>query len=224
LRLLSFEEQFASFVENQKKLGSPRRLEMLERDLSGTMRMFKEILWPVFQTFDGFVLEYELTGPGGVKIFVDVMYVPLGLAFECEGFSVHAETITRERFTFEKSRVRTMLLSNCVYVPFTRDELDKRGQHCRSYVHELLNKYRNTDVMLKTLTIYEREVLRHAVWLQRPVKMADMCLVLGKKRDFAYKVINSLMEKGLLKPSKSTPNRHFSYVVDVRAVEYIRKI
>lgn len=222
MRIQSFEEQFELFVVQQKKLASPRRSEMLERDLSGTKRMFKELLWPVFQTFDGFQLEYELTGPGGVKIYVDVMYVPFGLAFECEGFSVHAETITRERFNFEKSRVRTMLLSGCVYIPFTWDELDKKGEQCRSFISELLFKYQSTTNIKSTLTLYEREIMRCAMSLGRPIRMSDMCACTGKNSDFIYKVIYSLIEKGLLKPSKSTPSRHFSYVVDVRAIEYIR--
>lgn len=222
MSIQSFEEQFLSFVNRQKKLATPRRLEMLQRDLSATKRLFKEILWPIFQSFDGFELEYELIGPGGVKIFVDVMYLPYGLAFECEGFSYHAETITRERFSFEKKRVRTMLLSSFVYVPFTWDEIDKSGDQCRNLVHELLNKFRNTDVMLKTLTIYEREALRHALWLQKPVKMVDICVVLGKKRDFTYKVMKSLVGKGLLLATDPSSSRNHSFIVHDSAKELIR--
>ncbi|MHA6483652.1 hypothetical protein ACX1C1_17325 [Paenibacillus sp. strain BS8-2] len=218
----TFDAEFEVFVEEQKKAASPRRLEMLERDLTGTIRLFKEILWPVFQTFDGFELEYELTTPSGVKIFVDVVYEPFEFAFECEGFSAHAEMITRERFSFEKSRVRALLLSNLVYVPFSWDEIEKKSLQCRSYMHELMLKYQTTSALKSSLTLYEREVLRCALSLSRPIRMLDMCECTGKKRDFVYKVIGSLIRKGLMSPSNLTPSRHCSYVVNRRAIEFIR--
>lgn len=222
MRIQSFDEQFDLFVIEQKKLAAPRRLEMLERDLSGTKRMFKKALFPVFQTFAGFELEYELTGPGGVKIYIDTMYAPFGFAFEFEGFSAHAETITRERFSFEKSRVRTMLLSGCVYIPFTWDELDKKSDQCRSFVYELVNKYSSNYNLRSKLTPYEREVIRFALTLSRPICLADICVCLGKKKDLAYKVIRSLVDKKLLQLVNEKFKRNQTYILTQNAIDFIR--
>ena len=46
----------------------------------------------------------------GVRMFIDAFYEPLEIAFESEGFVAHAEKITRDRFNFERVRVRTMAL------------------------------------------------------------------------------------------------------------------
>ncbi|MDQ6421848.1 hypothetical protein RB620_20680 [Paenibacillus sp. LHD-117] len=222
MMIRGFEELFEAYLNAQKAQANPRRLEMLERDVSGTVRMFKEVLWPVFRSFEGFELEHEFTSPTGVKMYVDALYIPYGFAFECEGFSVHAETITRERFNFEKSRVRTMLLSGYVYVPFTWDELDKKGQQCRSCLHELLGKYKDTHSMRADLSIYEREVIRYALSLRRPVGTLDLCECLGKKKDFVYRVIDSLISKGLLQSINSRTKRYRTYTVVNNGSDYIR--
>lgn len=222
MRVFTFEEQFEVFLAEQKKLASPRRLEMLERDLSGTVKLFKEGLWPVFQTFDGFELEYEFVGANGVRIFIDVFYVPYRFGFECEGFSAHAETITRDRFSFEKSRVRTMLLHGCVYVPFSWDELDKKGPQCRSYVHELLSRYRNLHLMGSNLSLDEREVIRCALSMGRPVYISDLTGILGKKKDYVNKVIRTLLAKGLIEPVNESYKRNRTFTIVQDAVDMIR--
>ncbi|RJX38205.1 hypothetical protein D3P09_19255 [Paenibacillus pinisoli] len=114
-----FEKQFNVFLEDQKSKASARRMEMLERDLTGTVKLLKEVIWPIFRSFDGFELEHEMKSSSGVSMFIDVFYKPYRIAFECDGFVPHAETITRKRFNFEKYRVRTMNLYGYVYIPFT---------------------------------------------------------------------------------------------------------
>jgi len=65
------------------------------------------------------MLKYEITSSSGVKMYMDVLYVPLLTALECEGFVVHAEKITRDRFDFEKTRVRSMAVNGITYMPFS---------------------------------------------------------------------------------------------------------
>lgn len=74
----------------------------------------------------------------GVKIYIDTFFDPLGFGLESEGYVVHAESITRDRFSFEKMRVRTLALHGCRYIPFSRDELDKQPDACRRSFYELL--------------------------------------------------------------------------------------
>ncbi|WP_217597095.1 hypothetical protein [Cohnella sp. GbtcB17] len=58
-----------AFIEKQRKSASGQRLEMLQRDLSGTIKLLTDILLPVFGTLDGFHLEYEIVGTNGVKLY-----------------------------------------------------------------------------------------------------------------------------------------------------------
>lgn len=224
-----FVEQFERFHEEQKRQANPRRLEMLSGDISGTIKMFQSTLWPVFQTFDGFELEYEIVGPNGIRIFIDAYYRPLSIGFECEGFVAHVEKITRERHSFERSRVRTMLLNRCLYVPFSYDELDKKSSYCRSFVYEILAMHgwgaggqgasRDSGI---TIDMYEREVIRHATWLNRPIRVKDVCDCLGRKEKFSHRIVQSLVAKEFLAPANLSAQRVHSYVLLPKAWHYLR--
>jgi hypothetical protein len=105
-----------------------------------------------------------------VRIFVDVFYGPLGLAFESEGYVSHAGNITRDRFSFEKKRVRTIGIYGYKYIPFSWDELEKKPDECRRSVYEYLGRFSSGHgIAYEELTVYEREVLRFAVCLNRPL-------------------------------------------------------
>src|SRR5262245_29155759 len=101
-----FEEEFLVFWERQVKEADGQRLEMLQRDLTGTKLLLEKVLYPVLGTFDGLELEFEIVSLSGVKIYADVFYPLLGVVFEEDNFITHAEKITRERFSFERGRAR----------------------------------------------------------------------------------------------------------------------
>jgi hypothetical protein len=79
------------------------RLEMLDRDLTGTKKRLK-ILWEIFGSFEDLELEYELVSTSLIKIYADVFHRGLRIVFQADGFVVHAEKITREKFSFERMR------------------------------------------------------------------------------------------------------------------------
>ncbi|MDG0794648.1 hypothetical protein OMP38_30260 [Cohnella ginsengisoli] len=51
-----------AFIEKQRKSAAGQRLAMLNRDLSGTIKLLTDILLPVFGSLEGFHLEYEIVG------------------------------------------------------------------------------------------------------------------------------------------------------------------
>ena len=128
---MEFEEAFVRFLEKQREEAVGVRLQRLSGDLTGEKKLLK-MLWMVFRTLDGFRLEHEITSSSGYKIYIDVFYEPLGLAFECDGFIVHAELISRDRFDMERMRIRRIVACGFVYIPFSYDELDKKPEQCRA--------------------------------------------------------------------------------------------
>ncbi|GAB6930236.1 hypothetical protein JCM10914A_42190 [Paenibacillus sp. JCM 10914] len=163
-----------------------------------------------------------MTNSTGVSLFIDVYYAPLRLGFECEGFSAHAETITRERFSLEKSKVRSMLRFGISYVPFSKDELDKRPEACRNSLLEILD-FCGHKPLLHHLTIYERETLRYLYTLFRPFNLADVRTHLGVSRNLSIKVLKGLLTKQLIRPLNPEAQRYYHYTVVVEeAIHYIR--
>ena len=51
---MRFEQEWNLFLQNQIESAQGNRKERLKRDLIGEKKMFREALWPVFQTFEGF--------------------------------------------------------------------------------------------------------------------------------------------------------------------------
>jgi hypothetical protein len=217
-----FEKEFNEFLETQRKSASGLRLEQLQKDLTGEKKLIKEVLYPVFQSFDGLVMESELISSTGVKIFIDVLYEPLWFAFESEGFVAHAENITRDRFTFERMRVRSMVMHGYKYIPFTWDELDKKSDACRRSVFELLGRFSSTaGIAHKELTISEREVLRYSFRLNRPLRLEDACYCLKMRPQATRQVLLKLVEKKLIKPLNKGTIRFHEYALEEKATIYM---
>lgn len=222
---VEFEDAFSRLVEEQHRTARGQRKEQLERDLTGTKQLLEEVIWPVLGSFEGIILEYEITGANGERNYIDVYYEPLGIGFECEGFVTHAETITRRRFSYERRRVRKIAAHRYVYYPFSKDELDKEPDVCRRDLRELLTVHASPagSRAMKELSVYEREVLRYGLLLPRPLRLEDVKFCLGKEHEFCRKVVRSLLAKKLLAPVKSGKLRNHGYIVLPRAREYLLK-
>jgi hypothetical protein len=217
-----FEQEFERFLKSQCKSASGLRLEQLQKDLTGEKKLLKEVLWPVLKSFDGLIMESEMVSTTGVRIFIDVLYQPLGFAFESEGFVAHAENITRDRFTFERMRARTMVMYGYKYLPFSWDELDKRPDACRRSVYELLGRFSSSGgIAFKELSVSEREVLRYALRLNRPFRLSDACFCLQLRPDASRTVLHMLLEKRLIKPLSKGTQRHHEYGLEEKAKNYM---
>lgn len=203
-----YESEIEAFVEAQQRSAGLRRLEMLQKDLSGTKKLLGSVLLPVVKTFDGITLEHEMVSMTGVKIFGDVYYEPLGIVFEAEGFISHAENITRDRFSFEKMRVRTIQTYGFEYIPFSWDEMDKKPEACIRAVYELFGRLANReDLALNELPVYEREVLRFAIVHNGAFHVADVCRWLQLGRLTSREMVKRLEEKELITPVGGSEKR-----------------
>jgi len=218
-----FDKAFDKLVEEQQNTARGLRLEMLQKDLSGTRKMLEVTAWPVLRSLEGFVLEMEVVSSSGVRLFVDAFKTASSLAMESEGFVPHAQNITRDRFTFERRKVRTIASHGYIYAPFSRDELDHRPDECRSSFAELIGKYEGYGIerTYSELNVYEREIVRYARLLHRPFRPADAKFCLGCGDDFAVKILKNLMEKRLLAPVEQGLQRIHKYKLEAKAYRYL---
>jgi hypothetical protein len=123
-----FEIEFERFLAGHIDSATGQRREMLKADLKGTNLLLEVVIWPALKSFEGVKLEYEMLTSTGVKMYVDAFYEPLMIAFECEGYVSHAEKITRDRFDFEKTRIRSVGKSRKMFMPYSKDQLDKQPE------------------------------------------------------------------------------------------------
>lgn len=198
-----FDESYAAFLEEQRRKATGMRAEMLSKDLTGTKKML-EVLWPVLGTFDLLELEHEITSLNGPKIYADSFHRGWDAVLEADGYVVHGELITLDRFSFERMRVRTFTNLGYRYMPFSWDELDKKPEACRRSVYEMLGRFGGSKatgsggVSWMELSVYERELVRCA-WLHGlPFGMKEACAWLLCKEDAARTVLRTLESRGFL--------------------------
>jgi hypothetical protein len=196
--VMIFEEKYEIFWNDQIMGASGQRLEMLQRDLSGTKKLLEKVLLPVFGKLEGLILEYEILGLSGVRLYADILHPLLRIVFEEEHFITHAEKVTRDRFSFERARARSVAMLGYAYFPFSRDELEKKPEFCQRNLYELIGRIGNTEeAHLLKLPVYEREVLRCALLRNRPFRLADVSEWLCVKKEACRKVMHKLVTKGL---------------------------
>ncbi|QJC51066.1 hypothetical protein HGI30_05490 [Paenibacillus albicereus] len=199
-----------TFMEKERKQAKGQRLEMLERELHGTIKLLETAILPVFRSLEGFHLEYEFKSPTGYSYYADLFYEPLQTVFECDGFVPHGELLTRERFALERQRVRTMAMFGYRYLPFSWDELEKKGELCRRTVFELLGRFGKGTKAIQALSIQEREMLRLAAQGQS-FRQRDAQIWLGLKNETVRKIIRRMLEKGWVAPDSKGESRIHSY-------------
>jgi len=217
------EREYLHLLESEIKHATGARLEQLRKQGEGERKLLVEIIWPVRRSFKGITLEKEIVTLSGVKAYIDAYEDTFRFGFEGEGFVAHAENITRSRFDFEKQKVRSMGALGIKYIPFTWDEMDKKPDMCRRALYELYGRYgANTRAAFhKEISLYEREVIRYALWLGRPIRLSDVRECLHKSSDFCTKIIRKMIEKRLLRPVRENAKRQHEYVLEEEASKFL---
>jgi predicted transcriptional regulator len=219
-----FEKEFNMFLAEQVRSAAGQRLEMLHRDLTGTKKLLEVVLLPVLGTFENLVLEYEMMSLSGVKIYGDVFHPKLRIVFEEDSFVTHAEKITRDRFSFERARARSVAILGYTYFPYSRDELEKKASFCQRNLYELIGGIGNAEgVELLQLPVYEREVLRFSLLVNKPFRLTDVCLWLQLKSETCRKVLRDLEAKGLVYPIGRGTIRSHKFMITEKAVSLLHR-
>jgi hypothetical protein len=216
-----FESMYEKLLEEQKRQATGMRLEMLEKQGEGERKLLVDVVLPVLKTTEGLILEHEIVTLTGVKAYIDAFQEPLEIGIEGEGFAVHAQNITRSRFDFEKNKIRSMGVYGFTYFPFTWDEMDKKTEICKRALYEFLGRRTSggsgavvaSGVSYSEVSLYEREVIRYALRLGRPIRMVDVCECLQSGHQFGRVIVRKMIDKKLLRPLKLNASRHHEYIL-----------
>ncbi|WNR43145.1 hypothetical protein [Paenibacillus roseipurpureus] len=219
-----FEKEFESFLKEQIKGASGQRLEMLGRDLTGTKKLLEEVLIPVLGTFDGLMLEFELLSLSGTKIYADVCHPMLRTVFEEDSFVTHAERITRDRFSFERARARSVAILGYTYFPYSRDELEKKPIFCQRNLYELIGRVGHVEgAGLLQLPVYEREVLRCGILRNEPFQLADVSKWLQLRREACRRVVRNLKANSLIESIGGSDFRCHKFRITENGVKLLHR-
>ncbi|MDR6551161.1 hypothetical protein [Paenibacillus qinlingensis] len=219
-----FENVYEDFWLEQIRHAEGQRLEMLRRDLTGTKKLLEAVLFPVLKTFEGLVLEFEMLSLSGVKIYGDACHPKLRIVFEEENFITHAEKITRERFSFERARARSVAMLGYTYFPYSRDELEKRPEFCQRNLFEWIGRFGSMEGGgLHQLPVYEREVLRLSLFSNKPFGLAEVCGWLQLTKESCRKVLRDLESKQFIYSVGGSASRCHKFMITEKAVALLHQ-
>jgi hypothetical protein len=185
-----------------------RRLKM--GHAHGEQEMLRRIWWPIFHHFDFLHPEYEVVDFHEGKRFIDLAYIrpPFRIAFEVVGYGPHQRDISRRDFCDQWVRHSHLMNDGWFVIYIGYDDLKDRPRLWQQMVLQLVGKFfGSSNGMEEDLTGEERDVIRLAIRLGRPIKLTDIYTSLGCAYRKAKRLIQGLEEKRWLKPHNKTSER-----------------
>lgn len=104
-------------------------------------------------------------------------------------------------------------------ISFSYDDVAQRPDHCISLLRLLFSQYEPSQAPVGVAQLTEKEVIRLALYLARPLRPIDVSKHFDVNHRTAIKWINSLCQKGWLHPMHSgSHEKVFQYEL-IRGVE-----
>lgn len=165
-----------------------------------------------------------MTSLSGIKIYGDVFHDKLRTVFEDDSFVTHAEKITRDRFSFERARARSVAILGYTYFLYSRDEITKKPSFCRRNLYELIGRIGNLEgVGLLQLPVYEREILRYSLLGNKPFRVTEVCMWLQLKSETCRKILRDMEAKGLVYPIGRGTMRSHKFMITEKAMGLLHR-
>lgn len=217
---MSFQEAYEKLLEQHCKNCSPERLRKLRIGLGFAERAFLErVWWPLIGNFTYLHPEYEVADYSGASRFLDFAYLRGGikLAIEIDGFATHAKNLDRRQFAYQLHRQNVLTLDGWDILRFAFDEIEAHPRRCQRTIQQYMGSRFATSLYSPTqtplVTAIDREIVRLARSLPRPILPSDVERHLGISRSTVFRHIKRLVARGWLLPASGT-KRIRSYVLD----------
>jgi hypothetical protein len=213
-----FSEVHTKWLEYHTRRRTGERRSRLERGHGHGERMLLErVWWPIFGNLDDLHPEYEVLDWRGRPYFIDFVWMP-GLckfAFEVKGYGPHVQNTDRIRYRSEldKEIFLQILGFRVVAIPF--DDLENDPKLTINLLKSLLSPYMAVSLQDHKYTRLERDALFIVIRINKPIRPADLVKELEINRRTAVLCLQSLCNKGKLRPilsRKETKVVRYEYI------------
>ncbi|AIQ73929.1 MULTISPECIES: hypothetical protein [Paenibacillus] len=201
---MEFEEAHGLFIDQHMKSRTGERRGRLVRGNNFAEKLFlQNVWWPMFESLDDLHPEYEVYDWNRKSQFLDFAFLPqTGSSFgiECDGYQSHVKDMDREKFNYSVNRDTFLTGMGWRMIHFSFDDIQQRPEVCRMLLQLVLAPYLARNFASVAILSEEKEVLRFAWRLGRPVRPKDVATHFCINFRTARRLLQSLSEKGLLKP------------------------
>ncbi len=219
---MDFEAAHASFIRHHMLRRTGERKGRLERGHREAEKLFcRNIWWPLQGNFDKLHPEFEVLDWRGRSYFCDFVWLSrhVRLVIEIKGFGPHVRDMDRQAYCNELNRETFLTAMGFQVISFAYDDVAHHPELCIMLLRMVLSRYHPlaSPAILKDVT--EREIIRLACKLARPLRPVDLEAHLSVNHRTAVRNLQSLCAKGWLIPaSGAAGKRVMRYELQQKAI------
>jgi hypothetical protein len=199
----SFEERHSLFLKEHLRKRQGERRGRLERGHGHGERTFlQNVWWPFRGDFSSLHPEYEVLDWRGRSYFADFAWLPghVKLLIEIKGFASHVQNMDRQKYSNELNRETFLLAMGYQVVSFAYDDVEQRPELCISLLRMVSSRFVPQQGRTSKTQLIEKEAIRLAVQLARPIRASDLTNHLEIDVKTAFVLMQRLTEKGWITP------------------------
>lgn len=208
---MAFEQAHAAFMQAHLQSRTGERRGRLERGHREAEKLFcRKVWWEVQGNFDRLHPEYEVVDWRGHSYFCDFVWLagPVKLVIEIKGFGPHVRDMDRQKYCNELNRETFLTAMGFQVICFVYDDVANRPELCITLLRMVLNRYLPANSPADAQSIQEREILRLACMLARPLRPVDVETHLSLNHRTAVRTLQSLKAKGVLTAVSGAEGKH----------------
>lgn len=200
---MEFQEAHRLFIGQHTTERNGERRGRLNRGHHFAEKLFLEnVWWPLFESLEDLHPEYEIYDWNRKSQFLDFAFLPRNggrFGIECDGFQSHVKDMDREKFSYSLNRDTFLTGMGWRMLHFSFDDVQQRPEVCRMLLQLVLAPYLARKTIAADLLSEEKEVLRLAWRIAKPLRPKDVCDHFQINYRTARRLLIALTSKGLLK-------------------------
>jgi hypothetical protein len=215
--VLDFEQAHKEFLDRHLSLRTgERKGRLLRGHRFAEKLLLQNVWWPLFGTLDDVHPEYEIYDWNRKSQFLDFAFLPTFGRFglECDGFQTHVKDMDREKFSYSLNRDNFLTGMGWKMLHFSFDDVQNRPEVCRMLLQLAISPYIIQHRSVRPASLAEKEVLRLAWKLGKPIRPKDVCNHLEVDFRTARKWLRTLVEKGWLEPIERGEDVRYYHLKD----------
>lgn len=208
---MNFEELHASFIKSHIERREGERRGRLERGHREAEVLFcRNIWWPLRGNFDNLHPEFEVLDWRGQSYFCDFAWLTwsVKLVIEVKGFGPHVRDMDRQRYCNELNRETFLSALGFQVISFAYDDVARRPELCITLLRMVISRYQPESSPVRLDHVAEKEVIRLACMLARPLRPIDVKTHLSINPRTAVRTLQSLCTKGWFSPVTGSEGKH----------------
>lgn len=201
---MDFEQAYDAFMRKHIEMRTGERKGRLQsRNFHAEKLFLRNVWWPLKGNLEDLHPEYEISDWRGRSYFADIAWKPAGapvFLWEVKGFAKHVRDMDRNGYSNELNRELFLQGMGYRIASFAYDDVADRPELIITLLRMFLSQFQTDTLPIKLSALAEKEIIRLAIRLARPLRPVDVARHLDINYRTAIKHIHGLVGKGWIRP------------------------